>query len=92
MKIFSTVWHVVQKVRTLINRATTVAGANGLTDDVTRLALQWVKVAAGKQLDNAQKREFVVQILMGKHVPESVARLAVELAVQVMKRELKKIG
>lgn len=71
-----------------IKKALGSAQARGLTDEVTTLALQWVKVAAGKALSNTDKREFVIAILKSKGVPESIARLAVELGVNLLKAEL----
>ena len=60
----------------------------GLTDEVLRLALGWARVAADQFADNAQRREFVVRMLIARGVPEFVARLAVELAVSTLKKEL----
>ena len=57
--------------------------------DVLQMAVAWARVAAEKFTDNAKRREFVVQMLMARGIPESVARLAVELAVQLTKRELR---
>ena len=58
-------------------------------DDVIKMALDWARVAAEKELDNAGRREFVVKMLMARSIPESVARLATELAVQLLKKELR---
>lgn len=83
---FKKIGHVLQSI-------IEYAGGNGLTDELIQEALKWVKVAASKELDNSQRREFVVQILMSKfHIPESIARLAVELAVQALKKELNKVN
>lgn len=68
-----------------------LAKANGLTEEVVVLAEQWVKVAATKVISDGAKREFVVGVLISKGVPESIARLAVELAYQALKDELDKI-
>ena len=78
-------------VGTVIRNALGVAAGRGLTDALVKEALSWVKVAAGKELDNSARREFVVAILVAKGIPESVARLAVELAVQIAKHELTKV-
>lgn len=41
--------------------------------------------------DNSERRAWVVKFLMTElHVPESLANLAVELAVQMVKKELDK--
>lgn len=68
-----------------------LAEADGLNKDVLVLAEDWVKVAATKAISDSAKREFVVGILVSKGVPESIARLAVELAYQAVKSELAKI-
>lgn len=68
------------------------ASANGLTDAVIEIAKEQVKAAASSALDNTEKREFVVSKLSGMlHLPESVIRLAVELAVNAVKAETKKL-
>lgn len=74
-----------------VKDAFTAARYNDLTNDVVKTALIWVKVAANKAIDNGQKREFVVDILVSRGIPESVARLAVELAFQLFKAELAKV-
>ena len=91
MNIFSKIARTLKKIGTLVWKALDAAGAKGLTDEVLQLAIKWAKVAAGKQLDNAQRREFVVGILTAKGIPESIARLAVELAVQAIKSGLKEV-
>lgn len=58
-------------------------------DEMLLMAVLWARVAAEKFTDNAKRREFVVQMLMARGIPESIARLAVELAVQFIKRELR---
>lgn len=62
-------------------------------DDVLAYAVAWVKIAGGKQLDNAQRRELVVQAISHRFpgVSESIIRLAVELAVRLVKKELGKL-
>lgn len=50
-----------------------------------------VKEAAVKFVDNAAKREWVVQELVTKlHIPESIARVIVEAALHKVKDELDK--
>ena len=75
----------------LVFQAFKVANLRGLTDDVVKLALQWARVAAAKGLDNDSARAFVLRILVEKGIPESIARLALELAVNLLKRELAKV-
>lgn len=71
-----------------VKRALTFAQASGLTDALVQLALTFVTQAAQSFVDNAAKREWVVAQLVARHVPESIARLAVELAVQLYKKEV----
>lgn len=61
------------------------AESRGLTDDIMDKATALVSVAHDKYEDNDQRREWAVAALMAFKVPESVARLAVELGVQVIK-------
>ncbi len=91
MSVFSAIGGFFKKVGGFIGKALVSAGAAGLTDEVVQLALVWVRVAATKFTDNAEKREYVVQILIAKHVPEAVARLAVELAYAFFKKEIEKL-
>ena len=87
------VWSKIGNFFGKIGKLIAYAGLKGLTDELVEVAKAWVKIAAGKELDNTQKREFVVKILASKFpaIPESIIRLAVELAVQAVKKELEKI-
>jgi hypothetical protein len=58
-----------------------------VTDENIQLALGWARVAASKYSDNATRREFVVSILVTRGVPENIARIAVEIAVGLLKKE-----
>jgi hypothetical protein len=69
-----------------VRQALQGAEARGLKDAVAT-ALRYVKEAALLFTDNDERREWVVNRLVERGVPESVARLAVELAVQIWKRE-----
>lgn len=91
MSVFGSIGNFFKKVGSLIGKALVSAGAAGLTEDVVQLALVWVRVAATKFTDNAQRREYVVSILVAKHVPEYIARLAVELAYAFFKKEIEKL-
>lgn len=71
----------------LAKKAFTVAQERGLTDDLIQLALQFVTKAAVDLPDNDARREWVIQQLVARGVPESIARLAVELAVQLFKKQ-----
>ena len=71
-----------------LKKAFGYAKANGLTDDLVQLALKWVREASKKTVENVEKREWVVEILKAKGIPESIARIAVELAYQLYKKEI----
>lgn len=63
---------------------------NGLTDALMKEACAVVKDAVGMFADNAQRREWAVQVIVRRFgVPESIARFAVEAAVQLLKHEQK---
>ena len=59
-------------------------------NDVLAWAVSYVKAAAETGLDNAGKREWVVDRIHQRfpQVSESVIRLAVELAVRIVKSKL----
>ena len=61
-----------------------------ITEEILAAAVAWVKVAANTQLNNTQKREQVVAQLHARFpgISESILRLAVELAVRLVKKEL----
>ena len=69
----------------LVSKAFGLAQSAGLTDKTVQDALTFVKLAAVKIADNAERREWVVKMLMSKGIPENVARIATELAVRVFK-------
>jgi hypothetical protein len=79
-----------RRLGTWLKKALTVV-SDVVGDDTVKMALDWVRVAAEKELDNAARREFVVKMLMARGIPESIARLATELAVQLLKKELKEL-
>ena len=58
-----------------------------ITDENVELAVGWVAVAQAKFSDNSSRREFVVSILMNRGIPEHIARLLVELAVGIVKKD-----
>ena len=71
-----------------IARALQFAEARGLTDELVDLALSHVSKAQVRFLNSTDRREWVVAELMKDRVPESVARLAVELAVSAFKQKI----
>ena len=91
MSLLSSISGFFKKVVGLISKALTAAVGAGLSDLIVSKALAYVKQAANKFADNAEKREWVIQQLMRAKVPESIARLAVELAYQLYREELAKL-
>lgn len=72
----------------LFKRAPVVVKDLGLTDELLLIAKGAVRLAEAQLIDNATRREFAVAFLVGKGVPESIARLAVEVAVRLIKKEI----
>ena len=86
---FPFIWKkLVKPFGPLIGVAIGRAISYGLNDELLKLALGYVKEAAKKEIDKAERREWVVGLLVAKKVPESIARLIVELAYQAYKKEL----
>ena len=90
MSFRSVFGHLFTGIGTVVFQAFKAAGVRGLTDEVVQLALAWARVAARKGLDNDAARALVLRMLVEKGIPESVARLALELAVHLLKAELAK--
>lgn len=91
MNPFSAIGNFFKKIGQLIGKAFQAASDNGLTDAIVAQALAKVKQLATSALTNAERREQAVSFLIGRGIPESIARLAVELAVQLAKKELDKV-
>ena len=91
MNPFVAIGHFFKKIGQLVGKAIVAAGAAGLSDEILHLALGYVKSAAESQLDNDARREQVVSLLLGHGIPESICRLAVELAVRLAKSEVEKL-
>jgi hypothetical protein len=83
---FSSIFKVFSST---ILKALNLAFARGLTKQLIEQAKELAKEAAAKFVDNAQRREWVVAQLVARGIPESIARLAVELAVSILKGEQK---
>ena len=81
---------IFRKLGSLLSRALSIVRAV-VPPEVLALAVAEAKKAVDKFDDNHSKREYVIAALKARFpfVPESVLRLAVELAVQVIKREAK---
>lgn len=74
-------------VKSFVDRVIGLIRAH-VPDEVLARAIQYVEAAALKFVDNSQRREWAVKQLVDRGIPESIARLAVELAVQLVKKEL----
>ena len=77
---------VLTGMGSLLSQGLSVARAV-VPHDVLKMAYEWALVAAEEYADNDTRRAFVIRMLVARGVPESVARLAVELAVQLIKKE-----
>ena len=75
-----------KKLGGLLKAGLKFAVERGLTDEIVKIALALVKIAGNKFVDNTERREFVVAALVKKGIPESIARIAVEIAVQLWKK------
>ena len=74
--------------KSILSKAFGLVKAAGLTDELVQLALKHVRIANDKFVDPAEKREFVVAFLQRRGIPEIVARIAVELAYKIYKKEV----
>lgn len=72
----------------LIKRALQFAEQHGLTDDLVDAALRLVTQAQVQFDDNDQRKAWVLARLKTKHIPDSIANLALELAVQAWKQRV----
>lgn len=89
MNPFTALGRALAGLGRLITRALQSSFAHGLNDAVIDAALGYIRTAAAQFTDNTERREWVVQQLMTHlKLPESIARLAVELAIQLYKREV----
>ncbi len=77
---------IFKKLGRVIASALRAAEDFGLTDAIVRDAQLWVSRVPGNLLTNGDKREWAVTMLVSNGVKESIARLAVEMAVQLWKR------
>lgn len=89
MSLITSLKNFFAKAGKVITAAFSAAANSGLTDDLVSLALVRVRDAAVIFVDNTERREWAVAQLVQKGIPESLARLGVELAVQIFKKELK---
>ena len=75
-----------------LTKAFKYAKESGLTDELVQIALPFVREANRKFVDNNKRREWVVAVIVQRGVPESIARLVAELAFQIYRKELTKVG
>lgn len=92
MSFKSTLSTLFKKVKTVLQKAWELLEKAGLNDEVLEFTLKYVRAAETKFLDNTERREWVVKVLVDHKIPEGVARMAVELAVRLLKKELDKAG
>ena len=76
------------KFGSLVHRGLHAAVDAGLTDELKALALTLVRRANDEIVDKAERREFVVKFLVARGAPEFVARIAVELAYKLYKKQV----
>jgi hypothetical protein len=86
--MLSAIGHFFAKIGQLVGKALKLAIEEGLNDGLIQKALELVKQAAFKFTDDTSKREWVVGLLMAEGVPQPIARIAVELAVKLFKKEV----
>lgn len=91
MSFLSDVGHFFANIGKLVGKALSYAAGKGLTDEVVKTALVWVRVAENKFVTDPEKRAFVLQLLVNKGLPESIARIAIELAYQLFQKEFDKV-
>lgn len=72
----------------LLGKAFSAAKKSGLTDVVMGLAVDYAKSQVGLAITNDMKREKAVKYLVGRGIKESIARFAVESAVQIIKEKV----
>ena len=92
MSFFSVLFGGVKKAAVIVEKALGYAthAVDGPLHDYVHVALSYIEEAATQIEDNDKRREWVVRQLVTRvHLPESVARLVLELAYQVYKHESK---
>lgn len=92
MNVLKAISGFFSKVGAIVMKGVKYAHDAGLTDDIVNVALPYVREASKKFVDNDERREWVVKALVARKVPESIARIAVELAYRIYKTELAKVG
>lgn len=78
-------WLIAFFKKSILDLALKAARVAGLSDERMQAALRLVEDAQSMPDSNDAKREWVVQALMRLGLKESLARLAVELAVAFLK-------
>ena len=88
MNPFRAIGRVFGRVGRVIRTALRFAESRGLTDELVDLALKHVVKAQESFDTNEGRRAYVLSQLRGYGVPESIARLALELAVSAYKKQV----
>jgi hypothetical protein len=91
MSVFGKIGHFFKTLGGLLGKGLKCACESGLTEEAVSIALVWVRVAALKYASDPERRESVVKILKDKGIPEGIARIAVELAYCIFKKELEHV-
>lgn len=73
-------------LKSFLGKVMAAAKANGLTDDIVKLAMRLANQAAVEFETNEARRNFVLTALSARGVPDSLARFALESAVQMIKQ------
>jgi len=88
MNPLKSVGHFFAGIGKLLGKGVGFAVKAGLTDPIINLALEKVREIDVTSASNSEKREAVVAFLKSHGIPESIARLAVEFGVQLLKKEV----
>ena len=63
-----------------------------ITEEDLGKGIAFVKAAEEKFLDNRERREWVVERLRALGLPEFIARIVVELALRLVKKETQRLS
>lgn len=75
------------RIKGIAAQAFVIVQESGLDDVVMTMAVEAVRKAQEDFTDNAERREWVVQFLKDKGVPEGVARTALQLALAWVRKQ-----
>lgn len=89
LNVFKNIGKGILKGIGLVERGLGIV-ANELTDEQLQHAVRLVKAAADQFVDKAARREWCVAELQSLGLPEWLSRLAVEVALKLVKKEAEK--